>query len=65
MEFEKHTRITGPDRAVIGAQIANRYEDGESIRAIAKSIDRSFGFVHRLLVEQETQMRSRGGNHRR
>jgi hypothetical protein len=65
MHLDQYARITGPDRAVVAADAAAKYEDGKSIRAIAKDLGRSFGFVHTLLQEQGIQMRSRGGNHAR
>jgi hypothetical protein len=37
----------------------------ESIRALASSTGRSYGFVHRVLTESGVQLRQRGGARRR
>ncbi len=57
----KGARITGAQRGVIGVDYAGRYEAGESIRAIASSVGRSFGFVHGVLREAGVTLRGRGG----
>lgn len=57
----KGARITGAQRGAIGVDYARRYADGESIRAIAESAGRSFGFVHGVLREAGVTLRSRGG----
>ena len=36
-------------------------EAGESIRELAASTERSYGFVHRILVEAGVTLRGRGG----
>ena len=38
-----------------------RYEAGESIRSLASSTGRSYGFIHRILTEMGVTLRSRGG----
>jgi hypothetical protein len=38
-----------------------RYSSGESIRALAASTGRSYGFIHRILAESGVSLRSRGG----
>ncbi|MEV4115082.1 helix-turn-helix domain-containing protein [Nonomuraea sp. NPDC049695] len=40
------------------------YQAGESIRALALSIGRSYGFIHALLEEAGAEIRHRGGDHR-
>ncbi len=57
----KGARITGAQRGSLGEEYARRYEAGESIRAIAESVGRSFGFVHGVLRETGVTLRSRGG----
>lgn len=57
----KGARITGARRGTIGKDYARRYESGESIRAIAESVGRSFGFVHGVLGEAGVTLRGRGG----
>ena len=55
------TRITGTQREALAAQYAKKYEAGQSIRKIAESGGRSFGFVHGVLVEHGVTLRGRGG----
>ncbi|MBA8823867.1 putative transcriptional regulator [Saccharopolyspora lacisalsi] len=45
--------------------MALRYADGASIRRLAESTGRSYGFVHRVLTESGVPLRGRGGAHRR
>lgn len=58
-------RITGQARRELSDSLAHRYRSGESIRALATSTDRSYGFVHRMLVEAGVTLRGRGGPTRR
>ena len=55
-------------RPVTGEPLADelrkRYDGGESIRSLAESTKRSYGFVHRLLSESGATLRSRGGANR-
>ncbi len=55
------TRITGDARDALARELAGRYRAGDSIREIAESTGRSYGFVHRLLSESGVQLRGRGG----
>ena len=48
----------------LGATFGERYAGGESIRSLAESTKRSYGFVHRLLSESGATLRSRGGANR-
>ena len=57
----KGARITGPERASLASQYADRYNAGESIRKIAEDAGRSFGFVHGVLKEHGVALRGRGG----
>lgn len=59
--LKKGTRVTGADRTKLAADLQKRYNAGESIRALAASTGRSYGFIHRILVESEVSLRSRGG----
>lgn len=61
----KGARITGADRQTLGAQLAERYRAGESIRALAAETGRSFGFVHGVIKESGVTLRGRGGATRR
>jgi hypothetical protein len=59
--LRKGTRVTGADRAKLAADLRKRYEAGESIRSLATSTGRSYGFVHRILTENGAPLRGRGG----
>ena len=54
-------RITGEDREKLSREVVKLYAKGESVRAIAEKLDRSYGNVHRLLVEAGVEFRPRGG----
>jgi len=60
-EAKKGARITGADRDKLAARITKKYEGGASIRELAESTGRSYGFVHRVLSESGATMRGRGG----
>lgn len=62
---KKGSRLVGEDRERLTTQVTGRYDEGKSIRDIAAETGRSYGFVHRVLVENGTAMRSRGGPTRR
>ena len=57
----KGTRVTGADRSKLATDLKKRYDDGESIRALANATGRSYGFVHRILTETGVSLRGRGG----
>ena len=59
--LKKGTRVTGDDRAKLAGDLQRRYLAGESIRSLAVSIGRSYGFIHRILAESGVTLRSRGG----
>jgi len=59
----KGRRITGSERSQVTDVLNERYSAGASIRELAESTGRSYGFIHRLLVESETALRGRGGSH--
>lgn len=61
----KGRRITGAERSSLAEDLSKRYTDGESIRSLAESTGRSYGFVHRVLTEAGTALRGRGGATRR
>ena len=62
---KKGARLVGKDRDQLASQVTRHYDDGESIRDIAAKTGRSYGFVHRVLVDSGATMRSRGGATRR
>jgi Helix-turn-helix domain len=59
--IKKGTRVIGADRSRLGTVLGKRYDSGESIRSLAASTGRSYGFVHRLLREAGVELRRRGG----
>ena len=59
--LKKGTRVTGTDRAKLASDLKKRYDAGESIRSLAASTGRSYGFVHRILTENGASLRGRGG----
>jgi hypothetical protein len=64
-ELKKGSRVTGGDRDKLAEELKKRYEGGESIRLLAESSGRSYGFVHRILNESGATLRGRGGATRR
>jgi hypothetical protein len=60
-DLKKGARITGATRDKLAADLKKKYEKGASIRALAESTGRSYGFVHRVLSESGVQLRGRGG----
>jgi hypothetical protein len=60
-DLKKGARITGSDRMKLAIEIKKQYEKGRSIRELADSHKRSYGFVHRLLMENDVSLRGRGG----
>lgn len=60
-ELQKGARITGSQRTKLAAELKKAYRKGESIRALAESHGRSYGFVHRVLSESGVELRGRGG----
>ncbi|MCW2509255.1 MAG: putative Transcriptional regulator [Modestobacter sp.] len=63
-DLSKGKRITGDDRTSLADELRERYDGGESIRSLATSTNRSYGFVHRLLSESGATLRGRGGANR-
>jgi hypothetical protein len=64
-DLKKGARITGQARDKLAADLKKRYDSGQSIRALAESSGRSYGFVHRILTESGATLRGRGGATRR
>jgi hypothetical protein len=61
VDLKKGSRVTGNTRDKLAAELKRKYESGESIRALAESTGRSYGFVHRILTESGVSLRGRGG----
>ena len=58
----KGTRVSGSAREALASELAEKYRDGASIRDLAAEVGRSYGFVHRVLLEHGVTMRGRGGS---
>jgi hypothetical protein len=59
--LKKGTRVTGVDRSKLATLLGKRYDSGESIRSLAASTGRSYGFIHRILTETGVALRGRAG----
>ena len=59
--LKKGARITGNDRNKLATDLKKQYDKGKSIRELAETHGRSYGFVHRVLSESGTTLRGRGG----
>jgi Helix-turn-helix domain len=59
--LKKGVRITGAERTKLATDLRKQYDKGRSIRELASSSGRSYGFVHRVLAESGTTLRGRGG----
>ncbi|WP_236006525.1 helix-turn-helix domain-containing protein [Nakamurella leprariae] len=59
--LKKGARITGVAREKLAAELSKKYEKGQSIRSLAEATGRSYGFVHRLLLDSDVTLRGRGG----
>ena len=58
---DPNRQVRGIERRELTEFVSVEYEKGQSIRDIASTIGRSYGFVHRLLAESGTELRTRGG----
>lgn len=57
----KGTRVSGPARDALAREVTQKYTNGASIRDLVAETGRSYGFIHRLLVESDVPLRGRGG----
>jgi predicted transcriptional regulator len=60
-ELRKGSRVTGTERDRLTSTLRKKYDGGASIRELAASTGRSYGFVHRVLSESGAALRGRGG----
>jgi predicted transcriptional regulator len=60
-ELKKGSRVTGAERDKLSTTLKKKYDAGASIRELAASTGRSYGFVHRVLTEAGADLRGRGG----
>jgi hypothetical protein len=65
MRLEAKRKIVGQHRVEAREDISARYMSGESIRSLANESGRSYGFIHRLLVEAGMKLRRRGAPKRK
>lgn len=63
--WAKGQRIVGTERQTLTKDLVERYSEGASIRTLATSFGRSYGFVHRVLSEAGVVLRARGGARQR
>jgi helix-turn-helix protein len=61
VQLRKGARITGSERDKLASEVTKQYHKGRSIRELADSHGRSYGFIHRLLSENDVSLRGRGG----
>ncbi|HLY33924.1 MAG TPA: helix-turn-helix domain-containing protein [Jatrophihabitantaceae bacterium] len=59
--LKKGARIVGQERTKLSVELKKAYDKGKSIRELADSHGRSYGFVHRVLSEAGVTLRGRGG----
>ena len=59
--LKKGARITGAERTKLANELKKSYDKGKSIRELAETHGRSYGFVHRVLSESGVTLRGRGG----
>jgi len=57
----KGARISGEARTKLAAKLQSEYKKGATIRSLADAHGRSYGFIHRLLLESGMSLRGRGG----
>ncbi|MEW1914332.1 helix-turn-helix domain-containing protein [Kitasatospora sp. NPDC085895] len=58
--WRRGEHLRGADRDRLAAEMRARYEQGSTIRALAHRYNRSTSFVHALLHEAGTTLRTRG-----
>ena len=63
-KLKPRSRVSGQARIELARKLKERYDGGATIRILADELNRSYGFVHRLLAEESTSMRGRGGSQR-
>jgi predicted transcriptional regulator len=59
--LKKGARIVGQERTKLSVELKKAYDKGKSIRELADSHGRSYGFIHRVLSESGVSLRGRGG----
>jgi riboflavin biosynthesis pyrimidine reductase len=64
MTLRRYEHVSGSNRAETRAVAAKLYAEGATVRHIAAELGRSYGFVHRILIEAGVTLRSRGARAR-
>ena len=59
-KLERSVRIAGQSRTQLAADLKAQYEQGASIRELARATGRSSGFIHDVLTEAQVPLRGRG-----
>lgn len=65
VEFRHGRRVVGASQQTLAKDLVKRYNEGASIRELAKSTGRSYGCIHRVLTESGVLLHQRGGARRR
>ena len=60
-QLGKGRRVSGGEREKLTNDLKKKYAAGASIRDLAASTGRSYGFVHRILTDADVTLRGRGG----
>ena len=60
-QLGKGRRVSGAEREKLSNDLKKKYAAGASIRELAASTGRSYGFVHRILTDADVTLRGRGG----
>lgn len=64
VEAAKGARTTDAERIQLTDVLRRQYENGASLRELARQTGRSYGFVHSLLSNAGVTLRGRGGTTR-
>lgn len=61
MTIRRYEHVAGARRDELRSRAVKQYKAGATVRQIAKDLGRSYGFVHKLLLETPgVEFRSRG-----
>ncbi|MFE5550207.1 helix-turn-helix domain-containing protein [Streptomyces sp. NPDC056534] len=59
-QISRQRPLRGSERTQVASALRAKYEAGASIRALAGATHRSYGAVHKLLLEAGATLRPRG-----
>lgn len=57
----RNPNLTGDARKAVAADCRELYDQGATVRSVARRIGRSYGVTHKLLTEAGTTFRGRDG----